>query len=317
MEENILASEFLKKNIYNKPKKKILLYPIKVDYEIISNFLLNPQILMNFFRNEIKNICFQTPFLNIINGNRNNYNTNIKKDYNYFIMPDDGPNQMYDMFKVKSIFHKYYINHSMLILRFIKDDTFNKINNNIKDKNISNVEQMLDIVISFYIDINDNSTLIINEIYSNFDEPLFTKFIKCIHLFYQKMDKYIKDKINQFYCFESILIQKDMQNIFNYLYSCKIFHNEKFQIKNIQKLNNCIEISCQIGELFPVKICEAKLSIISLSNSLCFVISESWMNTSDFVVQEKLLNIKSIISVFLKKLKSRINNEKNEKNVKK
>ena len=304
--ENISTYEFLKKNIYNKPKRKLFLYPIKVDYEIISHFLLNPKILMDFFQNEIKNIFFQTPFLNIINGERNN-KMNIGKDYNIFIIPNDNPDKMNDLYKVKSIFSKHYINHSLLILRFIKEETFDF--KNINDNNNSKLEQILDMVISFYIDINDNSTLLINEIYSNLDDHLYINFIKFTHLFYQKLNGFIHQKLNKFYCFESILIQKNMQNIFDFLYSCKIFHNEKFQIKKIEKYKGYMEISCIIGSLFPVNNCEAKLCIRSLSNNLCLVEIENWMNASSFDTQEKLLNIKSIILLFLKKLKSKINNE--------
>lgn len=307
MDDNILTYEFLIKNIYNKLKKKIVVLPIKVDYEIISNFIFEPKILMNFVQNEIKNVFFQTPFLNITNGERSN--KNITKDYNFIIIPNNNPNIMNDLYKVKSIFYKHYINHSLIILRFTKEEEFNIKNNNINDENISNIEQILDIVISFYVDINDNSTLIINEAYSNLEDDLFTTFIKVINIFYQKLNIYIQEKIRQFYCYESILIPTNMQNIFNFLYSCKIFHDEKFQIKKIQKFKESIEITCIIGSLFPVNNCEAKLCIISLSNSLCFIEIENWMNAASFVIQEKLLNIKSIISIFLKKFKNKIISE--------
>ena len=316
MEENISTYEFLKNNIYNKKQKKLLVYPIKAEYETISNFLLNPKVLMNFFRKEVNNIFLQTPFLNIIDGKRNTENQNVQKDYNIFIVPNSNPNKINDFFKVKNIFNRHYINHTILILRFSKEEAIN-INNykNKDDNNFSSNNQILDIVVSFYIDITDNSTLLINEIYSNLDEPLFTNFFNFIQLFYQKMNKFIQEKINHFFCFESILISKKMEDIFDYLYTCKIFHDEKFQIKKIEKFDGKIEISCIIDSLFPVNTCEAKLCIISLSNSLSLVGIESLMNPSGFNEQEKLLSVKTIFSVFLKKLKLRINTE--NKNTKK
>jgi hypothetical protein len=200
----------------------------------------------------------------------------------------------------------------MLILRFTKEEAIDINNYNKKDDfNFTSTKQILDNVISFYIDITDNSTLLINEIYSNLDEPLFTNFINVIHLFHQKLNKFIQDKINHFFCFESILISKKMEEIFNYLYSCKIFHDEKFQIKKIENFKGRIAIYCIIGSLFPVNSCEAKLCILSLSDSLCLVGIETLMNPSGFNEQEKLLNIKTIFSVFLKKLKLRINAENN------
>ena len=107
-----------------------------------------------------------------------------------------------------------------------------------------------------------------------------------------------------------------MSNIFDYLYSCMIFHHEKFKISEIKKFKSRTEISCIIGSLFPVNICEAKLCIISLSNYICLVEIESLMNPSCFNEQEKLLNINSIFSVFLKKLKNRIDNENNNPKIK-
>ena len=312
MEENISTYEFLKNNIYNKEKKKLLVYPIKAEYQTVSNFLLNPKVLMNFFKKELNNIIVQTPFLNIEDKKRSTNNQYIEKDYNIFIIPNNNPNTKNDFFKVKKIFHRHYINHSMLILRFTKEEAIDINNYNKKDDfNFTSTKQILDNVISFYIDITDNSTLLINEIYSNLDEPLFTNFINVIHLFHQKLNKFIQDKINHFFCSESILISKKMEEIFNYLYSCKIFHDEKFQIKKIENFKGRIAIYCIIGSLFPVNSCEAKLCILSLSDSLCLVGIETLMNPSGFNEQEKLLNIKTIFSVFLKKLKLRINAENN------
>lgn len=306
MEPNVSNSyEFLKKNVYNKMKRKLLLFQIKVEYNMISRFLSNPNILKTFFQKEMNNTFFQTSFLNKKKDNEINENINNGKnnDYNIFIMPNNGNNII---FKVKSIYNENYLNHSILILRFIKEDTQN---NNKLSENNSTTEQFIDNVISFYIDINDNSTILINELYTNLSDSIFIKFNEIVHLFYEKLKKFAKEKMNKFCCFESILIPKNIQNIYSYLYSCKIFHNEKFQITKIQKVKEDIEITCQIGSLFPVNICETKLFIRSLSNDSCLVEIVNWMNTSDFKTQGKLLNIKSYITVFLKKLRCRINSE--------
>lgn len=311
MEPNASNSyEFLKKNVYNKMKRKLLLFQIKVEYNMISKFLFNPNILKTFFQKEMNNIFFQTSFLNKKKDNEIKENINIGKnnDYNIFIMPNNENNII---FKVKSIYNENYLNHSILILRFIKEDT--QINNKLSE-NKSKTEQFIDNVISFYIDINDNSTILINELYTNLSDSIFRKFNEIVHLFYQKLKKFAKEKMNKFCCCESILIRKNIQNIYSYLYSCKIFHNEKFQITKIQKVKEDIEITCQIGSLFPVNICETKLFIRSLSNDSCLVEIVNWMNTSDFKTQGKLLNIKSYITVFLKKLRCRINNEDINKN---
>ena len=292
--------DFLKKNTYNKMKRKLNLFQIKAEFNMIYNFLINPNILRAFIQKEMNNNFFKTSFSD--HKNDNEINKYITNGYNIFILPNNDKNGQNFVFKVKSIFNENYYNHSIFILRFIKEE----IDNN---NNINNSDKIVDIVISFYTDINDNSTILINELYTNLSDSLFIKFNQIVHLFYEKLAKFTKEKVNKFLCFESILISKNMQNVFNYLYSCKIFHNEKFQITKIQKDKEDMEISCQIGSLFPVNICETKLFIRSLSNNSCLVEIVNWMNISDFTTQGKLLNIKSIISLFLKTLRCRINSE--------
>ena len=309
-DNNIPTSyEFLKNNVYNKMKSKLLLFPIKVEFNNISNFLFNIKILKTFFQKGNNNNIFQTSFIlkkPSENQTNNNSGDKNKDNYNEFIILGDNKNEKNDKFIVKSIYSNHYLNHSIIILRFIKDKTSN---NNDIEKNNSNIVQFLDIVISFYIDINDNSTVLINELYSNLLDSLFLKFLKIVDLFYQKLEIFVREKMNKFYNFESILIDNNMKTIFNYLYACKIFDNENFKIQKIRKQNQDMEITCEIGSFFPVSVCETKLFIRSLSNQLCLVEIVNWINTSDFNTQGKLLNIKSIISVFLKKLRSKINNE--------
>ena len=312
MDENIPTSyELLRDNIYNKMKKKLFIFPIKVEYNIISNFLLNPIILRTFFRKEMNNVFLFKKNISDKNENNNSNDNSQKesdKDYNELILLNNNLKGN-DVFKVKSIYNKICLNHSILILRYIKVET--SIN---KDINITpKIKQILDSVISFYTDINDNSTVLINELYSNFQDSLLEKFIEIVHLFYEKLQKFVKEKMNKFVCFESILIPKNMITIFNYLNSCKIFHNEKIKIERVEKFKERIEISGDIGSLFPVSICETKLFINNLSNNTCLLVVLNWMKTSDFDTQGKLLNIQSIISMFLKKLRRKIKSEEEGK----
>ena len=312
MDENIPTSyDLLKDNIYNKMKKKLFIFPIKVEYNIISNFLLNPNILRTFFRKEMTNaFLFKTNPSNKKENNISNDNNQeeCSKSYNDFILLNNNIKGS-EKFKVKSIYNKHCLNHSILILRFIKAESSINTDINITPK----INQILDSVISFYTDINDNSTVLINELYSNFPDSLLQKFIEIVHLFYIKLQKFVKEKMNKFVCFESILIPKKMTTVFNYLNSCKIFHNEKIKIEKIDNLKEKIEISGDIGSLFPVSICETKLFINRLSNNACLLVVLNWMKISDFNKQGKLLNIQSIISVFLKKLRCRIKNEEEGK----
>ena len=73
-----------------------------------------------------------------------------------------------------------------------------------------------------------------------------------------------------------------------------------------------LKITCEIGTLLPVNVCESKLLLKKLSKDSCLALVMNWMKTSDFKTQEKLLNTKPTIKLFLKKLRSRLNNEKDE-----
>ena len=305
--------KFLKENIYNKMKRKLSIFQIKVEYNILYNFLFNFNTLKTFFQKEMCNTVFQTSFINKKPFNKNYFDTiddkNIDHDYCDFVLLNKNKNDGNDFFKVNSIYSKHCLNHSILILRFIKDETLNSIN---IDKQSSKIQQVLDLVISFYIDINDNSTVLINELYTNLSDHFFVKFNEIVHFFYQKLQIFVREKLNKYICFESILIQKNVETTFNYLYSCKIFHNEKFKIKKIKKIKNNIEITCEIGTLLPVNVCESKLLLKKLSKDSCLALVMNWMKTSDFKTQEKLLYAKPTIKLFLKKLRSRLNNEKDE-----
>ena len=305
--------EFLKENIYKNMKRKLLLFPIKAEFSIISNFLINCNTIKSFFTKEINNTFFQTSFLKKKHLDKDNDDSkedkNDNNEGNDFILLNDNKNESNDFFKVKSIYRSNCLNHSILILRFIKKEAF-KINN--IEMNSSKFGQILDSVISFYVDINDNSTVLINELYSNLSDTLLVKFNKIVHFFYEKLQIFVRQKMNKYICFQSILIQKNVEATFNYLYSCKIFHNKKFQIKKIEKIKQDVEITCEIGSLFPVNICESKLLIKYLSKDSCIVIIVNWMDISEYKTQGKLLNIKAILALFLKKFRCRINSEEVE-----
>ena len=299
MDENSITYEFLKENIYNKLKRKILIFQIKAEYNIISNFLFDSNILSSFFQKELNNNCCQTSFKVKKTSKKNNINEN--KD-NYFILPKDSnePNSLF--FGVKTLYKKKYLNHSILILRLTKKDCPDIIGK----ENINKKEEFLDSVISFYIDIKDNSTILLNEIYSNLSDEILSKFDKFLYTFYEKLKLFVKEKMNKYFCFESILIEKSMSDIFKYLSSCKVFKDENIQITNINKTKNNIEISCQINSLFELNLCEVKLFIKGLSTECCLVEIVSFMNIEDYNTQEKLLNVKSAFSLFLKKLRNRV-----------
>lgn len=299
MDEDIY--NFFQKKEHDNLKTNLLLFPLKVEYNIISDFLFNSNIMRTFFSREMGKIC-ETLFQTKDSKDKNtNIKDNDKNDFNYLILPTNDETK--EIFKAKCLCKKQFLNHSLLILRFIKEEDSKK-NNNV-NSNTNNF--FIDAVISFYIDISNNSTVIINELYSNLSDSLFIKFNSVVHLFYEKLNVFIREKMNKFYCFESILIPKNINYIFNYLSSCKIFHNEKFKIQKIQRVNHDIEISCQFA--FTEKVHESKLLLRYLSDNNCLVEIVGWMKTEDFTTQEKLLNLKSIISVFLKKLRCRIKKE--------
>ena len=291
-----MTYEFLKENIYNKIKRKILIFQIKAEYNIISSFLFDSNILSSFFQKELNNNCCKTSFKAKKTSKNNGNNPN------YFILPEDGNDPNNNFFTVKTIYKKQCPNHSMLILRFTKKDCSDLIDKEKKNK----IEEFLDSVISFYIDIKDNSTILLNELYSNLSGEILSKFNKFLNIFYEKLKIFVKTKMNKYYCFENILIEKSMTDIYKYLLSCKLFKNENIQIKKINKMKNCIEISCLVKSLFKLDSCESKVFIKSLSNNCSLVEVVNLMKVEDYKNQEKLLNLKTLNSIFLKKLRNRV-----------
>ena len=299
MDENSMTYEFLKENIYNKIKHKILIFKIKAEYNIISNFLFDANILSSFFQKELNNNCCQTSFTVKKTSQHNNNNENSP---NYFILTEDGKDTNSNFFSVKTIYKKRCPNHSMIIIRLTKKDCSNLIDK----ENANKIEEFLDSVISFYIDIKDNSTILLNELYSNLSDEILSKFNKFLNIFYEKLKVFVKTKMNKYYCFESILIEKSMTDIYKYLLSCKLFRDEKIKIKKINKMKNIIEITCQVISLFQLDSCEGKLFIKSLSKDCCLVEIVNLVNIGDYNSQEKLLSLKSLNSLFLKMLRNRV-----------
>ena len=200
-----MTYEFLKENIYKKIKSKRLIFQIKVEYNIITSFLFDSNILSSFFQKELNNNCCQTSF----KAQRTSKNNNNEKNDNYFILSEDSMNANSNSFNVKTIYKKQCLNHSILILRLTKKVCPNLINK----ENTNKIEEFLDSVISFYIDIKDNSTILLNELYSNLSDEILSKFDKFLNIFYEKLKIFVKTKMNKYYCFESILIEKGMKDI--------------------------------------------------------------------------------------------------------
>ena len=303
MDENATTYEFLKENIYNKIKNKILIFKIKAEYNIILNFLFDANILSSFFQKELNNSCCQTSFKVKKSSKNNNHKENSPY---YFILPEDSKDPNNNFFNVKTIYKKQCPNHSMLILRLTKKECSDL---NVKEKMNKSVE-FLDSVISFYIDIKDNSTILLNELYSNLSDEILSKFNKFLNIFYEKLKIFVKTKMNKYYCFESILIEKSMTDIYKYLLSCKLCKDENIKIIKINKMKNIIEITYKVKSLFQLDSCDGKLFIKSLSNDCCLVEIVNLMNIRDYNFQEKLLNLKSLNSLFLKKLRNRVLKEK-------
>lgn len=302
-EKSYSSYDYLKNNIYNHMKEKLLLFQIKAEYNMVLNFLYNPNTMRMFFMKEINNNDF---FYATFLDKRINHQT--KNDYNYLVILDNINKKETDIFIVKSIYRNICYNHFFLILRFIKVESFN---DNIENYTLDNV---IDLNISFYINIDDNSTIIINDFFSQLSDLLLRKFNSIVLFFNKKLQSFVKEKMNKFYCIESILINYNMDYIFNYLLSCQIFHNEKFKIKKIERKKDRIIISCRIGTLFPGNNCESKLAIMNISNHNSIINILNLINNSDFEFQEKFLNTKTYVSIFLQKLRAKINNDNIDKN---
>ena len=314
---NINNSEYINCNL----KQKLLPVILKVEFNMIMDLLNDPKIFRVFFVREMHGIASSNFFSSKLIKDKCFFIIFPKKKGDILKIDDFLINKInnnnildnYYMYNFKMIHFEQWEKHRKFILRFNllnKDKNYNKNNNSINNNSDSILSNYVDIEISLYLDINDNSTIIINKFLYDLNESEFSRFYDISNIFYQKLKIYFEKNLKFYFCNESALINRSMNQIFNYIMSLKIFHHERFEIKEIEKFNEEINIYVNIrGKNYPYSIYQAKCIILKLSDISSFVSILLLIDVNYFSLSKRFSYLKAAVIVVLKLLKKKIEKE--------
>ena len=315
--------EILKKNIYPKLKRKIITVNLQVEFDTLMNLLKDKKTLRTFLVREMHGIC---AFLG-----RTQKEYSLKREL-FYIIPkkkDDilEINEFFQnnfrsnhifvnnyVYKEKLIYNEEWEKYKKVIFRFIIQNKDKQVNNNLPNEKINdnNLEELnfVDLICSFYIDINNSSTIVINEMYYNLAENEINRFCDVISVFYEKAKNFISKNFNSYLCSESILINRSIMQIFNFIMSRKLIHHKNFVIKDIQKYKEEINIYVDIkDQIYPDSYFQCRCHILKLSDISCFVSVIALIDVKHFSFSKRFITLKAAIILVLKKIKQKIESE--------
>ncbi len=324
--------KILEKDVYPKIKRKILPIILKCEFNMILNFLKDLKTIKTFFIREMHGLActfmknaytkFDTnlEFYLIFPKNKNDY-----LELNDFTINNIESNNIYNnnyAYKCNLLYEDEWENHRKSLYRFVilnKDKQKNPKNisniisddkNSINENSNINPNNFIDVILSFYIDINDNSTILLNEFYYDLNENDFLRFYDITNTFFEKVKRFIGKNFKIYLCNESILINRSMIQIFNYIMSLKIFYNKRFIIKDIQKFKNEINIYIDIQDKsYPDSFYQTRCHILKLSKISSFVSIISLIDIKYFNLKKRFLTLKTAIIYTLKIIKKHIEKE--------
>ena len=315
--------EILKKNIYPILKRKIITVILQVEFDTLMNLLKDKKTLRTFLVREMHGIC---AFLG-----RTQKEYSLKREL-FYIIPkkkDDilEINEFFQnnfrsnhifvnnyVYKEKLIYNEEWEKYKKVIFRFIIQNKDKQVNNNIPNEKINdnNLEELnfVDLICSFYIDINNSSTIVINEMYYNLAENEINRFCDVLSVFYEKAKNFISKNFNSYLCSESILINRSIMQIFNFIISRKLIHHKNFVIKDIQKYKEEINIYVDIkDQIYPDSYFQCRCHLLKLSDISCFVSVVSLIDVKHFSFSKRFHTLKAAIIIVLKKIKQKIESE--------
>ena len=294
---------------------------INAEFNVIGNFLKDQKTKRAFFVREMHGIS------SVFNHDKDENNFFLifpkKKGVNleikdFMINNLNSNNILTDLFLLKGelLFSKEWESYKKFVTRYIsitKENFNNKDSINIysnKENIINNNSNFLDNIISFYIDVKDNSTVIINEIIYDLNESISSRFYDISVIFFNKLKKYFEKNFKIYICNESILINRNILQTFKFIMSRKIFYNKRFEIKDIQKFEDEINIYVDIRDkAFPDSVYQSRCHLLKLSDVSCFVSIILLIDVKYFSLNKRFNTLKAAIIVVLKLLKKNIEKE--------
>ena len=176
---------------------------------------------------------------------------------------------------------------------------------NINSNHNINASNFIDNILSFYIDINNYYTILINEFYYDINENDFSRFFDIVNIFYGKLNNFIDKNFNIYLCNESILIEKSMSQLFNYIRTLNLFNNKKFIVKDIKSSKNEINIYIDINDKTSPAY-RLKWHILKISNISSFLSILLMIDTKRIDLSKNFNYFKNVLIFSLKKVKNNI-----------
>lgn len=323
---NKFTLEYLNKNVYSKFKKKIKTLTLQVEFGTLLNLLKDKKALRTFILREMHGIYalfYENKDDFLTKGD--NYIVFPKKsnetlEINEFFLKNINSNHIYInnyVFKINLIYEEEWEKYRKIIYRFEIQNKDKQTKKNIPknqneyiNDNLHNSNNFADLIFSYYLDINDYSTILINEIYYNLGENEINRVWDILNIHCEKVKNFISKNLNIYLCFESILINRGITQTFNYIMSRKLFYNERFEVKEIQKYKDEINIYVDIKDrIYPNSFFQCRCHILRLSEISCFISTSALIDVKHFSFSKRFMTLKAGIILVLKKLKQKIESE--------
>ena len=317
-----LIFDFLETNLYQKLKRKIITLTLQAEFDTLINLLKDLKAMRAFVVREMHGICAVCSD----NGKEKSINEDFllifpkKKDtileINEFLLNNFKSNHIYVnnyVYKGKLIYNEEWEKYKKVIFRFEIQNKDKQINKKNKNENINNNlenSNFVDLIFSFYLDINNSSTTLINELYYNLDENEIERFCDVLKIYNEKGKNFISKNLNIYLCSESILINRSITQVFNYIMSRKLIYHKKFEIKDIQKFKDEINIFVDINDqIYPDSYFHCRCHILKLSDISCFVSVIALIDVKHFSFSKRFITLKAAIIIVLKKIRQKIESE--------
>ena len=317
-----LIFDFLETNLYQKLKRKIITLTLQAEFDTLMNLLKDLKAMRAFVVREMHGICAVCSD----NGKEKSINGDFllifpkKKDtileINEFLLNNFKSNHIYVnnyVYKGKLIYNEEWEKYKKVIFRFEIQNKDKQINKKNKNENINNNlenSNFVDLIFSFYLDINNSSTTLINELYYNLDENEIERFCDVLKIYTEKGKNFISKNLNIYLCSESILINRSITQVFNYIMSRKLIYHKKFEIKDIQKFKDEINIFVDINDqIYPDSYFHCRCHILKLSDISCFVSVIALIDVKHFSFSKRFITLKAAIIIVLKKIRQKIESE--------
>ena len=325
--ESEFTLEFWKNNIYPKLNRKLKTLSFQVEFNTLMNLLKDSKTMRTFLVREMHG------FLALYKDNQKEFST---KDEFFLIFPKKKTeilelneflhNNFHSkhlfvnniVLKGKLIYNEEWEKYKKAIYRFELQNNDEEMKSNkkknidVKNEIINNNEDMyfVDSVFSFYLDINNSSTILINELYYNLEENDISRFCDILNVYYEKANNFINKNLNMYLCTESTLINRSITQVFNYIMSRKLIYHKKFEIKDIQKFKEEINIYVDVkDQIYPDSYFQCRCHILKLSDISCFVSVIALIDVKHFSFSKRFITLKAAIIIVLKKLKQKIESE--------